>query len=353
MGIGVLTDHLVLLNVNDGSERPQRVQWAKEGDPTNWTASATSDAGAFDLTDTPDPGMRLEQLGDDLIAYMEGSIIPIAFIGGNEVMGARRALTEFGLAGPHALANLGSSHIGIDEHTIYEYHGGENIDDHISDLIRPTVFDSIHKTIRNRTRVVSSPATDEVLICYPDTTATNDANKCVVYNTREKTWSGPFSITATMLALVRKMTATIGTPQLLFIDDTGIVHDIGAAQTANGTAITRTAESTDHVMYQGASDDRGAPGVLPADSVFMLTAVDLVFEKASTGAANLYIAARMDLDDTVSYSSAYSVDLTASHTIRVPVRHTGRYFRLKIELTSSRQLFLSSYNLEAEFVGRR
>src|SRR5439155_5612411 len=118
---GVLQDHIIAFNYNDGADHPQGIKWCSQGQVTVWAPTVTNDAGSFDLDDNADVGVAMQPLFQDMILYKTRTIIPLVWVGGTVVFARRQAISGVGLLGPYALADTGDEHFIMSPDTIYRY----------------------------------------------------------------------------------------------------------------------------------------------------------------------------------------------------------------------------------------
>lgn len=361
--IRVLRNHLAYFG---NGTNPWKFGWAALGSESDWTASATNDAGSFDVIDTNDPAVGLENLDEDLVGYKEKSIHKFTYIGGREVVARRRMVSDVGLLSPYSVAAFTSRHIFMgNPYNFYLYEGSNYVDDSIGDPIREKVFGDFSPLLARRCRSVIWPSTQEVLFFYPSATSSNDCDRCVVYNYKENNWHGPFNIPVTMAGLARVIDAAViddiadiidsvdalidsfGISSQgyvpLFLDGAGDLHQIGASNSANGVGIERVAETGDIFLGVGSEDYLGNARTFSPSTVFRVNQVNLDFESIVDAEIDLYVGYRMDLNDTIQYAGPYKVKSFFTQNIQVPVRVTGRWFRLKFVLPSSRQMALLVY----------
>src|SRR4030095_12116741 len=191
--LNTINDYLVGFHQCDVEGHfPYRLRWAAEGTDNVWIAAQNNDAGDFNLDDSPDQGLALYKLGNDLIAYKERSIIPVTYIGGNEIFGRRAAITGVGLISSYALAAAGDRHLFMGQETFYAYSGGNTIDDSIGDAIRDKVFSEFNAVNARQVRAIYLRERLEVVWFYPALGAVGDGcNRFVVLNLKDGTWYGP------------------------------------------------------------------------------------------------------------------------------------------------------------------
>ena len=267
----------------------------------------------------------------------------------------------------------------MSDREFFKYDGGTLADTDIGEPIRNTVYDAMSQKYRNRCRAMWFRDTQEILFMYPASGSVGELTHFVIYNYGDNVWYGPTPITqGTYVGATRRSLSMVidevtdiidtvtdfidsdvfivGNPMQLFGDLSGVVHDIGVGQSANGTAITRTLESGDHFLGEGAVDEAGNPVVVPLSSVFSVNAVVIETKDVANDEISFYIGSHMELNDAVTYSVAYTIKAHSSGVIRIPVRGAGtlgRWIRVKFSIPSSRQFGL--YGLQYEFspVGRR
>jgi len=338
----VLNDHLCVLNTLVDS---QEFGWAAEASETDWVASSSNDAGAFSLSGTPGVGVVLVPFGIDLIAYKTDEIVDLAFVGGNEVFGIRDRNQTTGLLGPNAVANVGDYHEGFGTRSIFRYSGGKQVDDAWALPVRSLVYDGLHVTWRNRAVAFYWPDSRETIFAYPSLQSTGDCDTCVVWNRDEQKWYGPFAFPISAFAGPAKDDA-------LFVDPTGDVVRLGTGQSAKAVAVTRTAESGDHFLGDGAvSIAHHVAVAFPLGSIFMVTMVNVEYEPTA-GIAYLQLGSRMSLSDPLVYTPLVPINL-AGGSSKLGVRATGRWFRVKITVPQSNVLNLGGYQYEFSPVGRQ
>ena len=373
----VLNDYILLFNVVDSDgEHHQRLQWAAEATDDSWEGNQTNDAGHFDFTDTSDEGVAIHRIANDAVAYFERSIIPVTFVGGNEVFGSRQTIEKIGLLGPGALANLGDRHIFMGNETFCEYVGGVTINRDIGLRVRDSVYSNLHPVFKDRSKAMYIESLNEVMFFYPSSNSEGDCDTCIIYNVIDKSWYGPFPIDVTAIGTtVRGLTKVINqdnelinsdntainlnldlqsAPLTLFADDTGDIYSIGEGQSANGAPITRILETGDQTLVVDLQAPNGVAVSPPPGSVFQITAINLETESiAPSEPIQMFVGVKMELNDEITYKGPYTIYSYKDQRSRVPVRATGRYGRLRFVLPNNARLGLLAYQYELEIMGTR
>lgn len=352
--ISTLNDYLMGLYERLGAEHyPYSIRWAAEGTDDQWIATETVDAGEFPLNDTPDIGVALYRLGNDLIAYKERTVIPITFIGGNDVFGRRAAVSGAGLIGPYALAQVGDRHIFMGQETFYSYVGGNVIDDSIGDSIRDLVYPNLNKALRYHIRTLNLRGKMEIVFFYPSLASEGGCDLAVVYNLKDGTWAGPMTIIDLVSFCANFSLDDTGSKDLVgTMTGNLLVH--GTGYTENGVAQIRRMESGDLNLQTDATDENGNKVFKPLSMVWQVNVVNLDVEGVPAGTpARFWVGSRLDLNDAIDWQGPFDIVASSLQTIRVPVRRTGRWFRVKIECDADSEFALQNYQFEFEWVGNR
>lgn len=372
-----LNDYVLLFNtVDDDGEHHQRIQWAAEGTDDDWVATPTNDAGRFDFLSLSDQGLAIQKIGNDAVLYFERSIIPLTFIGGNEVFGARQIIEKIGLIGQDAIVNLGDRHIFMGNEFFCEYVGGASINREIGNKVRDSVYSNLHPVFKNRTKSMHLPDTNEIMFFYPSSNSIGECDTCVIYNTVDTSWYGPFPITVSAVGTTQRgITKVINqdneiinldntlinlnldlqsSPLTLFVDNTGDIQSIGEGQSANGAPLTRVLESGDHFLGNDLQAMSGAPVTPSPDTVFLVNAVNIQVENITQNEPiQMFLGVRMDLMNDIVYKGPFTVNSYKTQRSRIPVRGTGRWFRVRFVIPNNARLSLLGYQYECEIVGVR
>lgn len=354
--INTINNYLVGVYERLGTEHyPYSFRWAAEGTNDQWIATETIDAGEFDISDTPDKCVALHRLGDDLVVYKERTIVPVTFVGGNEVFGRRAAVAGTGLIGPYALAMAGDRHIFMGQENFYSYTGGNVVDDSVGDMIRDKVYPELNKTTANQSRAIYLRDRLEMVYFYPSLDNVDDVgcDKAVIYNLKDGTWTGPMTITD-FITFVSNFDHPDPLKRDILGSVAGKVMAHGTSFTEDGLAQTRVMESGDHNMQTDLVDADGAKLFFPLTTVFQVNVVNIDVESVSGApTARFFIGSRLDLNDDISWQGPLTITATSAQTIVVPVRRTGRWFRIKIECDANLPFVLLGYQFECERVGMR
>jgi hypothetical protein len=376
--INILNNHLCVFGVD---RNPWTFQWAAEGG-SDFVATATNDAGQFDVIDNDDVAMNLLPLNIDLIGYKDHSIHAFTYIGGQAVMGHRRMVSDVGLMAPDAIAAFTDRHIFLGNPPgVYEYTGGNSVDSSIGRPVEDKIFGEMTFARKDLCKCLVIDQTKEILFFYANQTALKAANRVVIYNMRDKTWYGPFDIVGsevdatcqfsidfgnvidsftstfpdnvnTIIDLYGVVAGIAGEP--LFATTNGDIMVIGGLNSANGVFINRTGTTGDVFLGGGGTDGFGAGINLPLGSVFQVNKVDVELLNVSNLAVNYYIGSRMTLADSFRWKGPYPIVGAPGRKINIPLRsYPGRWFASKFELLNNAPMNLAGFQYYYSFSGER
>jgi len=127
--MAVWNDRLYIFNTIEDSLRiPQMIRWSDVANIEEWDDAGAADGGFLRLSDREDHIQAALRLGDDMIAYRDHSIVKGQWVGSaTRTAKWTEMVSEEGILGPSAVADVGSSHIFFGWNDIYEYKGGNSI----------------------------------------------------------------------------------------------------------------------------------------------------------------------------------------------------------------------------------
>lgn len=185
--ISTFYDHIVIGNVTTSSAQKQSVYWTTALSLTDFL---TGSSGQQIITDSSGEIVRLEKLGDRLLAYCTNSISMISYVGGEIIYSFEELVKETQLLSARAIVNLGPFHLYASLENIYVMDGSRQrtpIGDDIQTVYREELF--ISK--RHLSFVYNDAARSKVYWLIP-----NSANTTLVYeqeydifSIRESKWT--------------------------------------------------------------------------------------------------------------------------------------------------------------------
>jgi len=378
--ITVVRDFVVAANIGGGTS-PNKVQWSGINDPNTWTATATSQS---DYQIIPDGGDITGITGGEFgIVFLEKTIVRMSYIGsplifqfdtisrnvgcieGNSI--AQYAGTSYFLSDDGFYATNGQTLTGIGAEKVDRYFfNNANIGD--IDTISAAVDPERNLVIWNYANVSGGRS----LLIYNFETqkwceADTDVDYLSTLATSNKTLDGidaAYNINAGFFVIGQQYTIrTVGTTDFTLIgavantvgvlftatgvgSGTGVAIDMAASAAALKTIDTLVTTLDDRLykggkfLFGGVRDTKiitftgtNATGsIITNDLEYGYNSVvTLVRPSVDNGSANVQVASRRMLDDTITYGSSVS----ASQEDRCSVRSAGRYHRVALTPTGA------------------
>jgi hypothetical protein len=118
----ITTAQNFVITANIGAVYGNRVQWCAQGDHTDWVASASTQAGYMDLSDTPGEITGLARLGDDFIVFKDRNLYHATYIGPPFIWSFRRVPAYCGAPSQTSIVELenGVYFVGMDDFYVYD-----------------------------------------------------------------------------------------------------------------------------------------------------------------------------------------------------------------------------------------
>jgi hypothetical protein len=378
--ITVVRDFVVGANIGAGSN-PSRVNWSDINDPTDWTAGGASQS---DFQELPDGGDITGITGGEFgIVFLEKAIVRMSYIGSPLFFQFDTISRNVGCIEGGSIAQYGGVTYFLSDDGFYSCNGqqitgigSEKVDryffnnanigdiDSISAAVDPernlviwnytTVSGSRSLLIYNfETQKWCEADTDVDFLSTLATTGTTLDGLDTAYNVT----AGSFvvgkqytirSIGTTNYTLIGAVANTVG---VLFTatgvgSGTGVAIDMVASAAALKTIDTLTTTLDDRLyaggkfLFGGVRDTRIITFTgLPATATITTNDLEYGYNSVLTlirpsidnGSADVSVASRRMLDDTITYSTPIS----ASSENRCPVRSAGRYHRVSITPTGA------------------
>jgi hypothetical protein len=378
--ITVVRDFVVAGNIGAGTS-PNKVQWSGINDATVWTATATSQS---DYQLLPDGGDITGVVGGEFgIIFLEKAIVRMSYIGtplifqfdtisrnvgcieGNSI--AQYAGTAYFLSDDGFYATNGQTLTGI---------GAEKVDRYFFSNANIGDIDSISAAVDPERNLViwnySNVSGGRSLLIYNFETqkwceADTDVNYLSTLATPGSTLDGldsAYNITAGSFVVGKQYTIrTIGTTDYTLIgavantvgvlftatgvgSGTGVAIDMAASAAALKTSDTLVTTLDDRLykggkfLFGGVRTNRiitftgtYATGIIITNDLEYgyNSVITLIRPSVDNGSANVQVASRKMLDDTITYGSSVS----ASQEDRCSVRSSGRYHRIALTPTGA------------------
>jgi hypothetical protein len=390
--IAVVRDFVVGANISAGTY-PSRVQWSNINDATNWTAGAASQS---DYQELPDGGDITGITGGEFgIIFLEKAIVRMSYIGSPLFFQFDTISRNVGCIEGGSIAQYGGVTYFLSDDGFYSCNGqqitgigAEKVDRYFFGNANIGDIDSISAAIDPERNLViwnyTTVSGNRALLIYNFETqkwceADTDVDVLSTLATTGTTLDGidtAYNVTAGSFVVGRQYTIrTVGTTSFTSIgavantvgvlftatgigSGTGVAIDMTASAAALKTVDTLTTTLDDRLyaggkfLFGGVRDTRiitftGTPAtasIITNDLEYGYNSVlTLIRPSVDNGSADVSVASRRMLDDTITYGSSIS----ASQENRCSVRSAGRYHR--VSLTPTGANWSSAIGLDLEY----
>lgn len=306
------------------ADYPNRVQWSALNDETSWASSATTQA---DYQDIPDGGTVVGVTGGEFgLVLMDRSIFRMSYVGSPLVFQFDNITRNLGCYEANSIVQYAGMTFFLGDDGFYAC-DGQTLLPIGNEKVNRYFFSDVDEGTLNLMSVAVDPTRKLVIWSYASkSSATPD--KLIIYNFQNQKWTSG-------LADVNRI-ASSSTPAFALegLDVFGNLEQIdssfdstvwlgGKMQFAgvhNAKIITFSGENATAYLETG---DIEVPG--------STSALTMVKPLIDNGSANVAVATRRLLNETVSFGSQSAADAEN----RVSIRSIGRYHRLQLSPTGS------------------
>ena len=378
--VTAVRDFVVCANIGAGTN-PTRVNWSDINDPTDWTAGAASQS---DFQDLPDGGDITQIVGGEFgIVFLEKAIVRMSYIGSPLFFQFDTISRNVGCIEGGSVAQYSGVTYFLADDGFYSCNGQQ---------VTPIGAEKVDRFFFNNANIgdidtLSSSIDPERNLVIWNYTNTSGDRELLIYNFQTQKWSSAdtdvdylgtlattgtslegidtaYNVTAGSFVATKQYTIrSVGTTDYTLIgavantvgvlftatgvgSGTGVAIDMAASAAAAKTIDTLVTTMDDR-LYKGGKFIFG--GVRDAkiitftgtNATASITTNDLEYgynsvltlirPSVDNGSADVSVASRRMLDDTITYSTSIS----ASSENRCPVRSAGRYHRVSITPTGA------------------
>jgi hypothetical protein len=178
---------VIIGNVNDtGTPYENRIQWSAIGDAEDWTPSTTTQAGYYDLVDTPGEITGLVKMGDYIVVFKESAIYLGSYVGTPVVWSFTKVGSFFGTLACDAIIETERGIFYPSNDDFYVYDG--TTPQPIGVGIRKWFLDTVDRTyIYNM--VGHYDGTRKIIFWhFPTDGSGGDCNDCLIYDINTSRW---------------------------------------------------------------------------------------------------------------------------------------------------------------------
>jgi len=390
--ITAVRDFVVAANIGAGTA-PNKVQWSGINDATTWTATATSQS---DFQLLPDGGDVTGIVGGEFgIVFLEKAIVRMSYIGSPLIFQFDTISRNVGCIEGNSIAQYSGTAYFLSDDGFYATNGqtlngigSEKVDRYFFNNANIGDIDSISAAVDPERNLViwnyGNISGGRSLLIYNFKTqkwceADTDVNFLSTLATSGTTLDGldsAYNITAGSFVATKQYTIrTVGTTDFTLIG--AVANTVGVLFTATGVGsgdgvaidmeasaaafktIDTLATTLDDRLYKGGKflfgGVRGTRIITftGTNAIATITTNDLEYgynsvltlirPSVDNGSANVQVASRRMLDDTITYGSSVS----ASEEDRCAVRSAGRYHR--VSLTPTGDNWFSAIGMDIDY----
>lgn len=189
--IDVVNNFAFAANTSDAiyGDSPDRVWWSALGDYSDWTPSATTQAGTTRVTSRAGKVTAIKRFGSSMIAYKVDSMYIGTYVGAPLLWDFQDIQGEIGAICQNVVVNVGTPeyprHIFMGATDFYQFGGGTPTP--IGSPLKETVFNEVNNASIENSYAMHDRINSRVYFFYPSGGSTLP-DKCVVYNYKTNKW---------------------------------------------------------------------------------------------------------------------------------------------------------------------
>lgn len=325
--IAVLRDFVVLGNVNDGTPRPNRVQWSAINNSTDWTvASATQ----CDYQDLQGPGGWVQKIvgGDYGLVFQERAVWRMTYVGSPEIFRFDLIERARGAFAPQSVIGWGQMVFFLAEDGFYLIVGGAAAIPIGEGKVDRTFLNDLQTSYAYKISAAIDPVRKNVMWAYPGSGATSGIpNKILCFNWVAQRWTRIEGVTVE--AFVRYAAQGLTLEQLDTINSSiDALSPSLDSRTWTGGAMTLSAFDSSHKLntFSGsamaASVSTGEVELNPGRKTNIIEVRPIVDGEA----ASVQLEYRQAIADATSTTGSVVADVTGS----CPFRNEARYHTVNL-----------------------
>ena len=320
--VTIVRDFVVSGNIQ--SSYPNRVQWSALNDESSWTTSATTQA---DFQDIPDGGSVVGITGGEFgLILMDRSIYRMSYVGSPLVFQFDNITRNLGCYEANSVIQYAGMTFFLGDDGFYAC-DGQTILPIGNEKVNRFFFNDVDQGTIYLMSAAVDPAKKLIIWAYASLgSATVD--KLIIYNFQTQKWSSG-TTTADRIATTSTPAVTLEGMDAYGNLDT-IMTSFDSRLWLGGRLQLAGVNGTKIVTFTGANatayletGDIEVPGAT--------SAITMVKPLVDDGSANVAVATRRLLNETVTYGTAASSDAEN----RVSIRSVGRFHRLQLSPTGS------------------
>jgi hypothetical protein len=306
------------------ADNPNRVQWSALNDETSWTTSATTQA---DFQNIPDGGTVVGVTGGEFgLVLMDRSIYRMSYVGSPLVFQFDNITRNLGCSEANSIVQYAGMTFFLGDDGFYAC-DGQTLLPIGNEKVNRYFFSDVDEGNLNLMSVAVDPTRKLVIWSYASKeSATPD--KLIIYNFQNQKWTSGLadvnriasSSTPAFALEGLDVFGTLETIESSFDSQIWLGGKMQFAGVKNAKIITFSGANATAYIETG---DIEVPG--------STSAMTMVKPLVDDGSANVAVATRRLLNETVSFGT----QATSDAENRVSIRSVGRYHRLQLTPTGS------------------
>lgn len=243
--------HVLLYGTHDisSSYSPLLIRWCSQEDFTDWTPTATNNAGDYPLPSRGSEIRAVNRWSDKTAILTDNDMFIQSYIGGNDVFGFSAVGERCGVISRNAAVEYsGTLYWMSNNGQFYQYDGRLQP---LPCTVLRFVYDNLNEFCLDKIYAGTNATFDEVIWFYTSNDSTNGENdRYVIYNTREKHWTiGTMPRTTWEdIGTFNTPLATNSLPGDLFYQESGYTAD-ASALSANLEGAYFDQEAGDNILF--------------------------------------------------------------------------------------------------------
>lgn len=321
--IAIVRDFVFAGNIAGGTDA-NKVQWSDINDETNWTSGSTSQS---DYQIIPDGGNIQAITGGEFgIIFLEKTLVRASYIGSPLFFQFDTISNGLGCLEGNSVVRYGNTSFFLSDDGFYST-DGQTINGIGTEKVDRYFFDHADLTQINTISAAVDPIKNLVVWNYANV---EGSRSILIYNWQLQKWSRA-ATTSDVVGTIASVGETLESLEssLGYTDLDTIPASLDSRLWVGGKFLFAGTREDKVVIFTG---DPLTPQLITTDiEVGYNSVATLARPQIDNGSANVAVASRRELDDTIQFS-AY---ISATSEGRCSLRSAGRYHRFSVQPTGN------------------
>lgn len=186
--IATLNNFVVGVNINDGTIRPERVQWSARGAPTDFVSSATTLSGYFDLSGAGGFNQSIVTTKDYGVIIRDRALVRMEFVGSPQIFQFTQAEVNRGTICLNSVATDGVNIYYLDDNGFFMFDGLKSYP--IGDKkIDRYFFSRLNNNYIDRIKAAVDPVNKFIAWGAPSNNSSGNIDFIMMYFWNENRWA--------------------------------------------------------------------------------------------------------------------------------------------------------------------